>query len=115
MMPGTLTEVPCPGQEGRVIGKGGQTIKEIERQSGANMKVEKGSGKCVVHGPRNKVIVARQMVGPGATVSPRRRTLDLDFLNQVALFDGPGWCFSPRHRTHFGPWFLGSSSTLLRV
>ena len=36
-------EVPCPGQEGRVIGRGGATIKEIERQSGAVAKVSKVS------------------------------------------------------------------------
>ena len=55
-------EVPCPGQEGRVIGKGGATIKEIERQSGATMKVEKGSGKCDIKGSRRVVIAARRAV-----------------------------------------------------
>ena len=55
-------EIPCPGQEGRVIGKGGATIKEIERQTGATMKVEKGSGKCDAKGPRGVVIAARRAV-----------------------------------------------------
>ena len=31
-------EIPCPGQEGRVIGRGGATIRDIERVSGANCK-----------------------------------------------------------------------------
>ena len=57
-----VVDVPCPGQEGRVIGKGGATIKEIERQSGAGMKVEKGSGKCSIHGALARVIVARRAV-----------------------------------------------------
>ena len=55
-------EVPCPGQEGRVIGRGGATIKEIERQSGAVAKVSKGTGRCDVNGPRGKVILARRIV-----------------------------------------------------
>lgn len=56
-------EVPCPGrQEGRVIGKGGATIKEIERLTGANMKVVKGSGRCSINGPRHIVIEARRAV-----------------------------------------------------
>ena len=55
-------EVPCPGQEGRVIGRGGATIKEIERQSGASAKVVKGTGQCDVSGPRGKVILARRIV-----------------------------------------------------
>ena len=55
-------EVPCPGQEGRVIGRGGATIKEIERQSGAVAKVSKGTGRCDVNGPRGKVTLARRIV-----------------------------------------------------
>ena len=55
-------EVPCPGQEGRVIGRGGATIKEIERQSGASAKVVKGTGQCDVSGPRGRVILARRIV-----------------------------------------------------
>ena len=55
-------EVPCPGQEGRVIGRGGATIKEIERQSGASAKVVKGTGRCDVSGPRGRVILARRIV-----------------------------------------------------
>lgn len=60
----TLVEiqVPCPGKEGRVIGKQGATIKELERQSGANMKVVKGSGVCDIKGPKRLVINARRAV-----------------------------------------------------
>ena len=55
-------QVPCPGKEGRVIGKAGATIKEIERQSGASMKVVKGSGVCDIKGPKRLVINARRAV-----------------------------------------------------
>ena len=55
-------EIPCPGKEGRVIGKGGATIRDIERVSGANLKVVKGSGICNVQGKRIDVIRARQVV-----------------------------------------------------
>ena len=55
-------EIPCPGQEGRVIGRGGATIRDIERVSGANLKVVKGSGICNVQGKRIDVIRARQVV-----------------------------------------------------
>ena len=55
-------QVPCPGKEGRVIGKGGATIKELERQSGAAMKVVKGSGVCDIKGPKRLVIRARRAV-----------------------------------------------------
>ena len=55
-------EIPCPGKEGRVIGRGGATIRDIERVSGANLKVVKGSGICNVNGKRIDVIRARQVV-----------------------------------------------------
>ena len=55
-------QVPCPGKEGRVIGRAGATIKELERQSGASMKVVKGSGVCDIKGPKRLVINARRAV-----------------------------------------------------
>ena len=55
-------EIPCPGKEGRVIGKGGATIRDIERVSGATLKVVKGSGFCSVQGKRIDVIRARKVV-----------------------------------------------------
>eukprot|EP00230_Micromonas_polaris_P006637 CAMPEP_0117630816 /NCGR_PEP_ID=MMETSP0802-20121206/3700_1 /TAXON_ID=38833 /ORGANISM="Micromonas sp., Strain CCMP2099" /LENGTH=667 /DNA_ID=CAMNT_0005435117 /DNA_START=189 /DNA_END=2192 /DNA_ORIENTATION=- len=55
-------QVACPGKEGRVIGKQGATIKEIERQSGASMKVTKGSGFCDIKGKKGSVINARRAV-----------------------------------------------------
>ena len=55
-------QVPCPGKEGRVIGKGGATIKEISRQSGADCAVKKGSGVCDIKGTRRCVVNARRAV-----------------------------------------------------
>jgi len=55
-------EIPCPGKEGRVIGRGAATIREISARSGANCHVIKGSGVCVAKGTRKCVRMAYQMV-----------------------------------------------------
>jgi predicted RNA-binding protein YlqC (UPF0109 family) len=55
-------EIPCPGKEGRVIGRGAATIREISARSGANCHVVRGSGVCTAKGKRKCVRVAYQMV-----------------------------------------------------
>ena len=55
-------EIPCPGKEGRVIGRGAATIREISARSGASCHVIKGSGVCVAKGKRKCVRMAYQMV-----------------------------------------------------
>ena len=54
--------IPCPGKEGRVIGRGAATIREISARSGANCHVVKGSGVCTAKGKRKCVRIAYQMV-----------------------------------------------------
>jgi len=55
-------EIPCHGKEGRVIGRGAETIREISARSGANCHVVKGSGVCVAKGKRQAIAMAYQMV-----------------------------------------------------
>ena len=55
-------QIPCPGKEGRVIGRGAATIREISARSGASCHVVRGSGVCVAKGKRKCVRVAYQMV-----------------------------------------------------
>ena len=57
-----VAEIPCPGKEGRVIGRGAATIREISARSGASCHVIKGSGVCVAKGKRKCVRMAYQMV-----------------------------------------------------
>lgn len=54
--------IPCPGKEGRVIGRGAATIREISARSGASCHVVKGSGVCTAKGKRKCVRIAYQMV-----------------------------------------------------
>jgi len=55
-------DIPCPGKEGRVIGRGAETIREISARSGANCHVVKGSGVCTAKGKRHALAIAYQMV-----------------------------------------------------
>lgn len=55
-------DIPCPGKEGRVIGRGAETIREISARSGANCHVVKGSGVCTAKGKRHTLAIAYQMV-----------------------------------------------------
>lgn len=54
--------IPVEGREGRVIGRGAATIREISARSGANCHVVRGSGVCVAKGKRKNVRVAYQMI-----------------------------------------------------
>ena len=57
-----VVDIPCHGREGRVIGRGAATIREISARSGANCHVVKGSGVCTAKGKRRCIAIAYQMV-----------------------------------------------------
>jgi far upstream element-binding protein len=57
-----MVDIPCHGREGRVIGRGAATIREISARSGANCHVVKGSGVCTAKGKRRCIAIAYQMV-----------------------------------------------------
>ena len=112
-------EIPCPGKEGRVIGRGAATIREISARSGASCHVIKGSGVCVAKGKRKRVRMAYQMVhdtlqlsvdrfgAPPQTHSasfhaapPRVQGLPHGAMvlpNGMAMVPPRPWAFRPRH------------------
>ena len=46
----TVVEVECAGQTGRIIGKGGSKIREIEELTGCVLRVRQEEGVCEVSG-----------------------------------------------------------------
>ena len=44
-------EVECKGQTGRIIGKGGSKIREIEDLTGCILSIDQAKGICTVRGP----------------------------------------------------------------
>lgn len=49
--------IPCAGFEGRIVGKGGETIKRLQRETGARIKVDRDKGECVVSGSAEQVVL----------------------------------------------------------
>jgi len=47
---GEVVEVECAGQTGRIIGKGGAKIREIEEMTGCFLRIRKDDGVCEVSG-----------------------------------------------------------------
>jgi hypothetical protein len=43
--------VECKGQTGRIIGKGGSKIREIEDLTGCILKIDQAEGTCTIKGP----------------------------------------------------------------
>ena len=50
--------VPVAGFEGRVIGKGGETIRRVRSETGARLDIDRDAGECVVRGTRSAVAAA---------------------------------------------------------
>lgn len=53
---GTSQTMPCPrSMVGRVIGKQGDTIKQLQRSTGANIQIDQKSDPCTITitGPKN--------------------------------------------------------------
>ena len=54
-----ITEtIPCAGCEGRIVGKGGSVVTQIERETGARVRVDRTKGECVVSGSAEQVVLA---------------------------------------------------------
>ena len=51
----TTTEIPAQGQEGRIIGKGGENIRALSTQTGAKITIIKETGMVRVSGDADKV------------------------------------------------------------
>ena len=54
--------IPCAGYEGRIIGKGGETIRRLQEESGARISIDRGAGECVVSGTTEQVILGSAAV-----------------------------------------------------
>ena len=54
--------IPCVGFEGRIIGKGGEQIKKIQRETGARITIDREKGVCVVSGSAEQVVLASESV-----------------------------------------------------
>jgi smad nuclear-interacting protein 1 len=54
-----ITEtIPCAGYEGRIVGKGGSVVTQIQRETGARVRVDRAKGECVVSGSAEQVVLA---------------------------------------------------------
>jgi far upstream element-binding protein len=51
----TTTEIPAQGQEGRIIGKGGENIRALSAQTGAKITIIKETGMVRVSGDADRV------------------------------------------------------------
>ena len=58
----TTTEIPAQGQEGRIIGKGGENIRALSTQTGAKITIIKETGMVRVSGDADKVEAAVAVV-----------------------------------------------------
>ena len=54
--------IPCVGYEGRIIGRGGETIRRIQQETGARISIDRASGECVVSGSTEQVILGSAAV-----------------------------------------------------
>ena len=58
-----ITEtIPCAGYEGRIVGKGGSVVTQIQRETGARVRVDRARGECVVAGSAEQVVLAEVAV-----------------------------------------------------
>jgi hypothetical protein len=85
--------IACDGSEGRVIGKGGETIRRLQEETGCRIDIEKGSGTCVVKGTaaavRLGVAVVRRQIeegdgGPGGF--KRKRESEDEPIDSAAMY-----------------------------
>jgi len=64
-------EIPCSGMEGKLIGRGGETIRRLEAESGARVKINRDRLVCEISGEPKCVqtairLVHEVMAGPSA-------------------------------------------------
>ena len=55
-------EIPCSGMEGRIIGRGGETIHRLEAESGARVRINRDRLVCEISGEPGRVQTAVRMV-----------------------------------------------------
>ena len=55
-------EIPCAGMEGRIIGKGGETIRRLEADSGARVRINRERLVCEISGEPGCVETAVRLV-----------------------------------------------------
>ena len=59
---GGREEIPCAGMEGRIIGKGGETIRRLEADSGARVRINRERLVCEISGEPGCVETAVRLV-----------------------------------------------------
>ena len=73
-------EIPCSGMEGRIIGRGGETIHRLEAESGARVRINRDRLVCEISGEPGRVQTAVRMVhelmARGDSRTRRRRAIN---------------------------------------
>ena len=97
---GEVVEVECAGQTGRIIGKGGSKIREIEQLTGCVLRIRQEEGICEVTGRdvkaavqeiKNIVEEGRERDGGGARDGFGARNFGADFGDDGRASGFPGF------------------------
>nr|ADI46928.1 CRB1m [Volvox carteri f. nagariensis] len=87
---GSTEVVECPkAMVGRVIGKGGETIKDLQKRFSASIQIDQGSTPCKI-----------TITGPAQTVSSARRAIE-DLIRAATVQPSGGTRSAPPYNTSY--------------
>ena len=69
---GYMERVPCEGQEGRIIGRGGENIRRVESQTGSRIRMNRQENVCEVYGTPQQCAEAVRMIQEYIHTAPSR-------------------------------------------
>ena len=69
---GHMERVPCEGQEGRIIGRGGENIRRVESQTGTRIKMNRVDNVAEVYGTPAQCTEAVRMIQEYIHTAPNR-------------------------------------------
>ena len=69
---GHMESVPCEGQEGRIIGRGGENIRRVESQTGTRIKMNRVANVAEVYGTPQQCAEAIRMIQEYIHTAPNR-------------------------------------------
>ena len=67
-----MERVPCEGQEGRIIGRGGENIRRVESQTGTRIKMNRVDNVAEVYGTPAQCTEAVRMIQEYIHTAPNR-------------------------------------------
>jgi far upstream element-binding protein len=70
---GYMERVPCEGQEGRIIGRGGENIRRVESQTGTRIKMNRVECVAEVYGSPQQCAEAVRMIQEYIHTAPSRQ------------------------------------------